>query len=266
MVDCARMIIRLPFSNPIAEITGSSSAFINAEWNDEGDKLLSMYQGNAEQGMKNTVLTFLYRDMAKEILSRIRLLRHGGTIIFVADGKKWKTSIEKPFNYESLHRYNGLQQIENRLSSEVDEIEENSADLVSKRKHLAELLRSLRSYEKKTLIGEAARTVAYLTAVDGAAILTKNFDVLAFGVKIKEKPQGRTQQKVLSILPYEAKEQNSESSLTHEFRGKRHLSAARFVIDNPDSCAFVVSQDGGITGFVVDGGKLLAYKGLELLL
>ncbi len=257
------MIIRLPFSQPIAEITGSDSAFINTDWNEEGSKLLSMYQGNSEQEMKNTVLNFLYRDMAKGILSRIRLLSHGGTIIFVGDEKKWKRSIEKPFNYESLHRYNGLQQIENRLSSGFDQFEGKSEDLVRKR-HFLESIGSLGSYENKTLIGEAARTVAYLTAVDGATILTKNFDVLAFGVKIKEKPRGRTPQKVQSILPFEAKEQISETSLTHEFRGKRHLSAARFVIDNPDSCAFVVSQDGGITGFVVDQGNLLAYRGLEL--
>jgi len=37
-------------------------------------------------------------------------------------------------------------------------------------------------------------------------------------------------------------------------------------MNNPDSIAFTVSQDGGITGFVVENGKLLAYKGLELLL
>jgi DNA integrity scanning protein DisA with diadenylate cyclase activity len=55
------------------------------------------------------------------------------------------------------------------------------------------------------------------------------------------------------------------------FRGKRHLSAARFVINNSRSIAFVVSQDGGITAFAIGKdksngkNKLLAYKELEVL-
>jgi hypothetical protein len=61
----------------------------------------------------------------------------------------------------------------------------------------------------------------------------------------------------------------SDVALDDEFRGTRHLSAARFVLSNPSAIAFVVSQDGGITGLMVEpdsSKKLLAIKSMELLL
>jgi hypothetical protein len=47
----------------------------------------------------------------------------------------------------------------------------------------------------------------------------------------------------------------SDVPLDEEFRGTRHLSAARFVLSNPNVIGFVVSQDGGITGLIVEPGS-----------
>jgi hypothetical protein len=64
----------------------------------------------------------------------------------------------------------------------------------------------------------------------------------------------------------------SYSSLEQEFRGTRHQSAALFIRGNPGARAFVISQDGSVTGLewsdrTESHTKLLtAYRGLELLL
>ena len=105
-----------------------------------------------------------------------------------------------------------------------------------------------------------------LALVDGAAVLNKSFDVLAFGAKIKETQKIGSYQTVSKVLPLESDSEPKESPLAHEFRGKRHLSAARFVLNNPNSLVFTVSQDGGITCFIMSDKKLMAYKGIELLL
>src|SRR4029450_1044782 len=106
----------------------------------------------------------------------------------------------------------------------------------------------------------------------GATVLGKDFEALAFGAKLKAR-KGAKAEAITRILPLERDLGSDQVTLDQEFRGTRHLSAARFVFHNPGSAAFVVSQDGGITGFVMDsiGGeepvpKLLAYRGLELLL
>lgn len=266
IIEPARMVIRFWINSTIAEITGQKSGFIDDNWNNKGLELMSTYESVEENQMINSMLSHLYRNMTQEILSRIRLLRHGGTIIFVSDNNIWKKSVEKPITYECEMRYNGLRHIEESLNSQLQSIKLKETEDETNYRILDTATKQLISPQYKGFIGDAARSVAYLTAVDGVTILSKNFDVLAFGVKIKEIQKGRKTQRVQKIVPYESDAEISESSLTYEFRGKRHLSAARFVINNPDSIAFTVSQDGGITGFVIEDDKLLAYKGLELLL
>lgn len=267
VVEPARLIVSYPLSSKVVEITGQKTGFINEDWNRRGIKLLSTYESEEKNQTVKNMLSFLYSNMTTEILNRIRLLRHGGTIVFVQDDNLWKKSIEKPIAYSCQNRYNGIRHIENALNKELQEVvNESIEDKIKDRKITEIATRKMASPLYKAFIGDAARNVAYLTAVDGATILSKNFDVLAFGTKIKEMQRGRKSETVTKIIPYESSKIPTSSSLIHEFRGKRHLSTARFVMNNPNSVAFTVSQDGGITGFVIEDEKLFAYTGLELLI
>jgi hypothetical protein len=146
--------------------------------------------------------------------------------------------------------------------------DENSYDLETTKRCF-----EIFSERYKPWVNDAAASIAHLTAVDGATILNTSFEVLGFGVKIKTRQTPRNAEKVSVISPLEADGPNDQVSLGQEFRGMRHLSAARFVELNPSSEALVVSQDGGITGFVMrksdepnTSSELRAYRGLELLL
>jgi hypothetical protein len=90
-------------------------------------------------------------------------------------------------------------------------------------------------------------TVAGLTAVDGAAIITDQYDVLAFGAKIIRRP-GYTQVSQVTVTePIEgAVALHAEPG---QLGGTRHLSAAQFTHDQRDSLALVASQDGRFTVF-----------------
>lgn len=253
ILDSARVVVRFPLRSVIAELTGERAEFIDKDWNTRVLELLCPYSPSVG-GQLADMISILYGDVVKETLNRIRRLNHGGTLLIVPDDSQWRKSIEKPIAFECEQRYNGVQHIEESLTSELT----SASNVVQ---------RAMEVLARPTFvgaIGDTSRTLAYLSGIDGAVMLAQNLDVLAFGVKVREKQKSKSET-VVRRMPYEG-DPAGETSLTDAFRGKRHLSTARFVLDNPLSKAFTVSQDGGVTAFVMEGEVLHAYKGLELLL
>jgi hypothetical protein len=96
-------------------------------------------------------------------------------------------------------------------------------------------------------LGRAIDAIAGLTAVDGAGIMTTNYDLLAFGAKIVRR-KGHPQ--VSQVIVTEPVERSSAVvAEPSQLGGTRHLSAAQFVHDQRDSIALVASQDGRFTVF-----------------
>ena len=93
---------------------------------------------------------------------------------------------------------------------------------------------------------DAVDAIAGLTAVDGAAIMTDQYDLLAFGAKIGQRGPSRVEQAVITE-PVVGNVATVVQPL--ELGGTRHLSAAQFVHDQRDSIALVASQDGRFTIF-----------------
>ena len=93
---------------------------------------------------------------------------------------------------------------------------------------------------------DAVDAIAGLTAVDGAAIMTDQYDLLAFGAKIGQRGSTRVEQAVITE-PVVGNVATVVQPL--ELGGTRHLSAAQFVHDQRDSIALVASQDGRFTIF-----------------
>jgi hypothetical protein len=89
--------------------------------------------------------------------------------------------------------------------------------------------------------------IAGLTAVDGATVLTKEYDLLAFGAKIARRKGSPQVEQVAVTEPVEG----NIAIMVHptQLGGTRHLSAAQFVHDQRDSVALVASQDGRFTVF-----------------
>lgn len=89
--------------------------------------------------------------------------------------------------------------------------------------------------------------IAGLTAVDGATIITDQYELLAFGASIRRRDAAN---QVEQVVLTELIEGNSPR-IVHVVRlgGTRHLSAAQFVQDQRDAVALVASQDGLFTVF-----------------
>ncbi len=96
-------------------------------------------------------------------------------------------------------------------------------------------------------LGRAIETIAGLTAVDGATVVTDKHELLAFGAKITRRRGSPPVERTAVTEPIEG----GTSSVVHpsSLGGTRHLSAAQFVHDQQDAVALVASQDGRFTVF-----------------
>ncbi len=96
-------------------------------------------------------------------------------------------------------------------------------------------------------LGRAVDAIAGLTAVDGAAVLTRRYELVAFGAKITRRRGSPLVEQVAVTEPV----QGGVPAVMHpsQLGGTRHLSAAQFVHDQRDALAMVASQDGRFTVF-----------------
>jgi hypothetical protein len=116
---------------------------------------------------------------------------------------------------------------------------------------LAELMRQSPEEKSQPLWQEAfidaVDEIAGLTAVDGAALINDQYELLAFGAKIGRRDGGGRVDQVVVTEPIVGDVASVVQPL--ELGGTRHLSAAQFVQDQRDSVALVASQDGRFTIF-----------------
>src|SRR6266704_3538703 len=97
-----------------------------------------------------------------QLAASMRAHGHGGTLLVVPTGtEKWRESIVHPILYSVLPSFSRL------------------AGLIAKGK------KRVGENEWEASLRNAVDTVAGLTAVDGAAVITDSYEVLAFGAKIK---------------------------------------------------------------------------------
>lgn len=89
--------------------------------------------------------------------------------------------------------------------------------------------------------------IAGLTEVDGAAVITRDHEVLGFGAKIARRKAWAQVEEVMVTEPIEGGV--AARVRPEQLGGTRHLSAAQFVHDQRDSIALVASQDGRFTVF-----------------
>jgi hypothetical protein len=96
-------------------------------------------------------------------------------------------------------------------------------------------------------VNRAVEAIGGLTAVDGATVLTNEYELLAFGAKIARRKGSPQVEQVTVTEPIEG----NAAATVHptQLGGTRHLSAAQFVHDQRRAVALVASQDGRFTVF-----------------
>lgn len=163
-------------------------------------------------------------DIPLQLAVSMRAHGRGGMLLVVPAGSdEWTKSILQPITYSIAPAFSGL------------------ADLMRKDPGG----RSSRRWEDA--LGRAVDGIAGLTAVDGATLITADYELLAFGAKIVRRVGSPQVSQVVVTEPIE----DGRPVVTEpaQFGGTRHMSAAQFVHDQRDAIALVASQDGRFTVF-----------------
>jgi hypothetical protein len=147
--------------------------------------------------------------------------RGGAVLVVPHQTNAWKQSIIQPISYALEPSYKGL------------------ADLVSKdRPDASEIF-------WQSALKREVDHLAGLTAIDGATILSDQYELLAFGAKTgRANSSGHIQE-----ISFSEPIMGGDAVVVHPAKtgGTRHLSAAQFVFDQRDAHALVASQDGHFT-------------------
>jgi hypothetical protein len=156
-----------------------------------------------------------------QLSASMRAHGHGGTLLVVpAENEDWRASIVRPIVYSVAPSYNKL------------------AKLVSK------MPRPETENEWQAALRSVVDSIAGLTAVDGATVITNQHEVLAFGAKIMRAGSELVDQIVLTE-PIVGNRAEVIPPVQHG--GTRHMSAAQFIHDQRKAIALVASQDGRFT-------------------
>lgn len=155
----------------------------------------------------------------------LAMRRHGrgGILLIVPSGSEaWRESIVRPIRYAVQPAFCEL------------------TDLLGKHGSLPE-------HEWSDMINRAIEALAGLTAVDGAAVVTDRYELLAFGAKIARRDGNLAAEEIVVTEPVVG----GVATRMHpgQLGGTRHLAAAQFVHDQPGAVALVASQDGRFTIF-----------------
>lgn len=159
-----------------------------------------------------------------QLSTSMRAHGHGGILLVVpSQSERWRDSIAQPILYSITPAFSALSSLARQKVVEEERRQWESA------------------------LRRAVDTIGGMTAVDGATVINDQYEVLAFGAKIRRKEASLPVDKwvitepVVGNLPIVVQ--------PTEHGGTRHLSAAQFVYDQRDTLALVASQDGKFTVF-----------------
>jgi hypothetical protein len=161
-----------------------------------------------------------------QLAASMRAHHHGGSLLVVPPNTDaWRQSIVHPLQYSVSPSYTALAELLRQGKPEADADENRWIAAVRK----------------------AVDTVAGLTAVDGATIVSEDYEVLGFGGKIRRPEGSPPVERMVATEPIVG----NEAIVIHPAQngGTRHLSAAQFVNDQRNALALVASQDGRFTIF-----------------
>ena len=181
-------------------------------------KSLLAFTASAANGTVHSI------NVLVQLAASMRAHGHGGILLVVPSGSAgWRSSIVEPILYSTSPAFSALTDLLRLNVEDEDEREWTGA------------------------VRRSVDTIAGLTAVDGATVMNDQYEVLAFGAKIRRSDGSSPVEHWVTTEPI--MENQAIVVQPTEQGGTRHLSAAQFVYDQRDSLALVASQDGRFTIF-----------------
>lgn len=159
-----------------------------------------------------------------ELAASMRSHERGGLVLIVPSGNEdWRRSIVQPISNPVVPAFDSITTL----------MRQNPAERLT-----ATWQEALR---------RAIDIVGGFTAVDGATIVSRDYEVMAFGAKIARAEMSLPVDQIITTEPVI----DATPNYIHPSKngGTRHLAAAQFIYDQRDAIALVASQDGHFTIF-----------------
>lgn len=199
-------------------------------------------------------LDIIFNDIAKAVVR----LGHGGMLIFMKqpdmDQFSSHRAIECHLLRQLLIRYWNDSRTAVAAAGGLDNLL-NNPDAANANPHMLTISSDV------TMLENCIASIGNLAGLDGAIVLDYGCNVAAFNAIINRDAAGAE--------PIQLVDRHDRHLTPHqvsENRGSRHQSAMSFVMRVPNSFVFVISQDGGVSGFHNRGnGTVLCERGLRVL-
>lgn len=163
-------------------------------------------------------------DVLVQLAVSMRAHKRGGTLLVVpCDSYSWRESIMRPIPHSVSPAFSGLAEL---------------MRLDTRERHTSQWRLALK---------KEVDIIAGLTAIDGAIIISEDYELLAFGAKIRHREGGTLIDQIILTEPILGG--GAAVTSPEQSGGTRHLSAAQFIHDQRNSLALVASQDGRFTVF-----------------
>jgi hypothetical protein len=209
----------------------------------------------ASSGVETSLVGLVAQQMLRRAIQLVRGARHGGMFLIVdaapANGTADLGALHLKYHFEHdepARRFRTL------LFKIVDQVSAASAKATVGWEDFAQdaspLLEKL-----EASIFELSRVFAGLTAIDGAVVLDKRFELLGFGAEVSAELPSPT--RVWRAIDIEGETHESEPI---ESVGTRHRAAYRFAQDHPGGMAIVISHDGAVRFVANRGGKVVFWE------
>ncbi|WP_234461969.1 putative sensor domain DACNV-containing protein [Pedobacter segetis] len=205
----------------VAVLKGDEIKIIDKQFGSEKDSpsvVTALLDLNSPCSLNNGVNVLI------QLAVSMRKHQHGGILLVVPpNSSEWRKSIVHPLTYPVYPSFGSLAKL-------MEDYKEETAQI-----------------EWRIKLYNEVENIAGLTAVDGAMVISRDFNVYTFGAKISRKDASAVLETILYIEPVDGGE--AKERFAGEVGGTRHLSAAQFIYDQRDALAMVASQDGHFTVF-----------------
>ncbi len=203
-------------------------------------------------GLPNAVVESLddiFNDLAKEIVR----MGHGGMLLFTKRPDLSQFSSHRRSDCHLLRQLLIRYYIDvatlNAAGGSVANLLA-AADLEQTSPH------SLTVSADTTMLENCISSIARLAGMDGAIVMDHGCNVVAFNAIISRDAEGAAPARLVDVIGRSLKPAEVGRN-----RGSRHQSAMSFARRVPNSFAFVISQDGGVTAFHNRGDGTCRWEG-----
>ncbi|MFZ4856609.1 MAG: putative sensor domain DACNV-containing protein [Desulfuromonadaceae bacterium] len=203
----------------------------------------------------------IWMSVIQRLLFRVKGFKHGGAILIVpnSDFEGLNTKYRLPYNRlnAAVKRYaiSGYRLEGTRLRIKNASQEESHLLI----KQLAALNSEWRESEKE--VEAAIWFVALLTRIDGLVLMSRELEVIGFGVEITTAKEPQSVKKALTGTATK----KDRKTFNYSHFGTRHRSMMRYCDANSDSVGFVISQDSDVRAITRVDDDVCMWENFRLL-